>query len=402
MNQNTRKTCTPGTIKFCSASLTRPVRLLALSVSVLCAASARGELDFTAEFSPTPGLSGFNTYRITATSDLGNIVGFDFSSSGNYGVTGPINQVNPFGQPTVYKDSFLAGADPLQDSHFLFKCTDVASLFPQESASDLHAAFALIGDRQLSIGNSVPFLQIATQSASDVFLKGSLVVRRPDDQFIEFSINTKLSDITVGAAPSLTVQPVPAPEPVIVTPPVVQPPVQPPSQPVPNPVTPGQTDPTAITTPPEVFETPLTPLPHSILDPTDPVVSNDPQILPNPDWSQPIQILTLSPDGVSRELVVIPYSRVIPTDLIDGLPPVAFHNFDASVDGNAALGYRTAAYASADGVYTSLNTREMSSFSARSILAAADSSPAVPEPTTALLVLIGFAFASTPRGRVVG
>ncbi|HEX4414034.1 MAG TPA: hypothetical protein VH107_10435, partial [Lacipirellulaceae bacterium] len=136
MNQNTRKTCTSRTLESRFSSWTSLVHLLALATCGLFALTARGELDFTAEFSPTPGLSGFNTYRITATSDLGNIVGFDFSSSGNYGVTGPMNQLNPYGQATVYKDAFFATADPLQDSHFLFNCTDVASLFPEESASE--------------------------------------------------------------------------------------------------------------------------------------------------------------------------------------------------------------------------------------------------------------------------
>src|ERR1700750_2049321 len=88
MNQHTRKPCTSRTIRGSIWGRTHRRHLLAIALASLIAASARAEFDLTAEFSPPPGLDGFQTWRITATSDLGNIVGFDFSSSGNYGITG--------------------------------------------------------------------------------------------------------------------------------------------------------------------------------------------------------------------------------------------------------------------------------------------------------------------------
>src|SRR5258708_7513976 len=83
------------------------VGLLALvAVSAYCP-TAHAALVFTADVASTSGLPGFETYRITASSDLGNIVGYDFSSSGSYGVMGPMNQLNPFGQRTIFQESMF-------------------------------------------------------------------------------------------------------------------------------------------------------------------------------------------------------------------------------------------------------------------------------------------------------
>ena len=66
-------------------------------------------MDLTAELSPIAGLPGFQTCRITATSDLGNIVGFDFTSSGGYGVTGAMNQLDPRGDRRSTRTRCLQG-----------------------------------------------------------------------------------------------------------------------------------------------------------------------------------------------------------------------------------------------------------------------------------------------------
>lgn len=205
--------------------------LAASALASVSFAPARADFLLTAEITPTVGLDGYNTYRITATSDLGNIVGFDFSEVGSYGLTGPMNQVNPFESSTIFNDITLSkfNLDNSQDTRFLFKSQDVVSLFATESNSALHGAFALSGDLQQTIGNSVPFLQIATPQSSLVNLKGSFVVRRPNDELVEFAIDTLLSAIHVGAAPQMSVLPVP--EPVVLPPP-------PPVMPTPNPVTP--------------------------------------------------------------------------------------------------------------------------------------------------------------------
>jgi hypothetical protein len=136
------------------------------------------------------------------------------------------------------------------------------------------------------------------------------------------------------------------------------------------------------------------------LDPTGPAVGYDPPGLPIPGGlGEPIRVYTWNPDGTNREIFVIPYGNFLPSNLIDGTLAVPLTDYDASVDGNAVLGYRTANVALADGLYTSLNAGVVSFSAARSILTAADPSPAIPEPTTLLLVLIGAACARAPRRR---
>ncbi len=87
---------------------TRVIPLALFIVSCCICPNALGELDLTAELSPVAGLPGYESYRITATSDLGNIVGYDFTSVGGYGITGSMNQLNPYGRQTVYQDSMFA------------------------------------------------------------------------------------------------------------------------------------------------------------------------------------------------------------------------------------------------------------------------------------------------------
>jgi hypothetical protein len=164
-----------------------------LAGTILSAACGSGKAEFvlTAEVTPIAGLTGFASYRLTATSDLGNIVCFDFSRAGSYGITGPMNQVNPYGQQTVFGDSFLDNYDRSLDTQFLLNGSDLLQLFPEESSGELHAAFALLGDKQRTIGNSVPFVQIATSSSMDVMLKGVAVVRRPNDEFVQMTSSSK-------------------------------------------------------------------------------------------------------------------------------------------------------------------------------------------------------------------
>src|SRR5262245_31559498 len=77
---------------------------------------------------PTTGLPGFRTVTVTATSTVAGelIQGVDFFGGPIYnmdlGFFGPMNQVNPSGQPTVFQDlNAFFGATPVaQDSQFLF------------------------------------------------------------------------------------------------------------------------------------------------------------------------------------------------------------------------------------------------------------------------------------------
>jgi hypothetical protein len=193
-----------------------------------------GVLSLTAEINPVAGLDGFNNYRITATSNLGNIVGFDFTQSGSFGISGPMNQVSAGDAGTIFNNS-VSGILAAQDSHFLFNGDDIISLLQEESPNTLQAAFAARGDKQLTLSNSVPFVQIATPSASDVILHGMASIQRTNGEFVLMPIDAKLSDILVGAAPALDLLPIapPVQEPVAVSPPSTTSPVDTPQTTVP-------------------------------------------------------------------------------------------------------------------------------------------------------------------------
>lgn len=99
------------------------------------------ELDFVA----TPSLPGFTTTVITLIPPAGeSITGVDASFSGE------LNQVNPAGTPTVFQDiNFLfgfVGADPLDDSQFLFEPSDLLTFgaFNEESDSSLTGFFTFV------------------------------------------------------------------------------------------------------------------------------------------------------------------------------------------------------------------------------------------------------------------
>lgn len=142
----------------------RKVALFVALVSLTFIAQSRAAIIFTGGTggTPTVGLPGFRTYNLTATTDVGQIQGFDFASQAAYGFFGVMNQVNPFGLPTVFNDNNAAipavGGDASQDSQFTFKSSDltIPAGFASESGSQLRAVFAA----SAPLGTSVPFAQI--------------------------------------------------------------------------------------------------------------------------------------------------------------------------------------------------------------------------------------------------
>jgi len=131
---------------------------------------------------PTVGLAGMTTYTLTGTAAAGEkVVGFDFVGGGGaYGITGPLNQVNPFSLPTVFNDNntlFVpAGKDVSQDSQFLVKSTDGIAITPSESANALKGAFAFL-PANLPAGNSLAFVQLVSDNPTAVHYNGTLTIR---------------------------------------------------------------------------------------------------------------------------------------------------------------------------------------------------------------------------------
>jgi hypothetical protein len=129
----------------------------------------------------TPGLPGYRTWTLTATSDGAPIQGFDFVGDPtapldyrtSRGIFGSLNQVSlPAGLSTVWTDidaliPILApGANAQQDSNFLFISTSllIISGSARESKTSLQAAFSTSSD----FGQSVPVAELVLPNSGGI------------------------------------------------------------------------------------------------------------------------------------------------------------------------------------------------------------------------------------------
>ena len=140
--------------------------------------------------SPTPTAPGFVTYTLTATSDAGNIIGFNFASP--FGITaeggGQLRQVTPFGSPTIFNDvhPLIYGADNSHiqaDTHFLVSGNDGIPVNAAESATALRAAFNLT-----NVGAATPsmaFAQVVAPVGANVRAFGQFTVAGPGANVLE-------------------------------------------------------------------------------------------------------------------------------------------------------------------------------------------------------------------------
>ncbi|WP_425396247.1 hypothetical protein [Aeoliella sp.] len=216
---------------------------LFIVAAVFALGTARAEIFLSAEVMPTPGLAGFSTYTITATSNVGKITAYDFGTNPGatgLGVFGPLHQ-GPFDAVFDVPAISLAAADPLYapvaDTRFLISSNDVLAVRPQETSETLKAAFAFHGTARRETTASQSFLQIVTEDPTAVHLSG-LIISQWNDQAADGvvdAIDISLTDIPIGPAPDLASLPV-------FTPPVKEVPlrIQPtPTVPVtPEPITP--------------------------------------------------------------------------------------------------------------------------------------------------------------------
>ena len=155
---------------------------LAVLGVLLMAVSSRAAIMTSKASSPTVGLPGFSTWTLTAEAGAGEkIIGFDFSGGGGtYGLLGPMNQVNPVGQPTVFQDNNaffpFVPADVSADAQFRVLSTKGIAINPSESANSLKAAFnynaANIGDA----AQSWTFVQVPISGLNMVNFRGTLTV----------------------------------------------------------------------------------------------------------------------------------------------------------------------------------------------------------------------------------
>ncbi|WP_442483123.1 PEP-CTERM sorting domain-containing protein [Aeoliella sp. SH292] len=237
-------------------------------LAFLAPLTAQAAVFLTKEVQPTPGLEGFFTYTVTATSNVGKISAYDFSKrSGvgeNSGIVGPLHQgafSAIFGSAEASSSLGVAG-----DSRFLFSPDDVLNLLSEESTEFLGSAFTLYGEALHEATPSRSFLQIVTNDPAAVHLSGKIVSRWTDlaaDAHVDL-VNLALSDIPVGPAPDLASLP-------LFTPPVKEipltiPPVTPPapSRPIPPVEVPTEAETTEEEEPAPPVGTPL-PNPREVL-----------------------------------------------------------------------------------------------------------------------------------------
>jgi hypothetical protein len=81
---------------------------MVLQMFAFAASLRAGALTLSVSSAPTTNLSGYTTDTLTVTDSdpTEKLVGFNFAGP-NYGFFGPMNQVNPFGLPTIFSDNNL-------------------------------------------------------------------------------------------------------------------------------------------------------------------------------------------------------------------------------------------------------------------------------------------------------
>jgi hypothetical protein len=107
-----------------------------------------------------------------ATDDGSQIVGFDFASKPEYGISGNFSQIQPAGLPTVFADD-LFGFHTADDTQFKFNRSGVLIGPPGtvfESDTQLRANFTLL----TPLDSRAPFAQIATHGNPFVDLQGEI------------------------------------------------------------------------------------------------------------------------------------------------------------------------------------------------------------------------------------
>jgi hypothetical protein len=156
-----------------------------LFVVLLAVPAVEASITISSTSIVTPGLPGFRTHTLTATSDGAPIQGFDFVGDPtapvdpvtSRGIFGPLNQLSPpGGLSTVWTDIdvllpiLIPGSDARQDSKFLFNSQSLLIIpgSARESATSLQAAFSTT----TNFGQSVPFAQIVLPVFQSAYGRG--------------------------------------------------------------------------------------------------------------------------------------------------------------------------------------------------------------------------------------
>lgn len=134
--------------------------------------------------------AGMKTFTLTATSDAGKIIGFNFAGTGGSGLgfAGAMNQVNPFASPTIFNDTpdalyGAAGSDRRNDSHFLVLSAGNIVVGESEGANKLEGAWNATATGGLT--NTLAFAQIVLPVGGQATFLGDFTVETPTGNILE-------------------------------------------------------------------------------------------------------------------------------------------------------------------------------------------------------------------------
>lgn len=156
----------------------------------------------SAEVFDTPGLPGYQTYELTATTADGYLNGFDFVGGG---IGGPLYQSDA--DDRLFGGSSAGSAD----SHWLVDSSDGFTVQAAQSPSELSGAIAFSQSSGLRDSyRSLPFARLVTNDPSAVRIQGEfLLARRYNDTVQGFGssvlspVDSWLSEISTDGVPTL-------------------------------------------------------------------------------------------------------------------------------------------------------------------------------------------------------
>lgn len=199
------------------------------AVVLMASPALAGVLNIYGSAAPTVDLPGYTTFTLSVETDVADIQGFDFlggEAVGDYGFFGAMNQLNPNGVATIFNDFNgampLVGRNSAQDSQFMLSSSDLLSIRPSESASQLRGAFATFRP----IGKAFSFAQIVVPDGDTVSFRGVLGY---DSQRTDLGLQEIAGQVGQGLLFSKEVMPLPPPAPYVPPspPPVTQPTIPP-------------------------------------------------------------------------------------------------------------------------------------------------------------------------------
>lgn len=160
----------------------RAIGILALATALPLQAAT--SISFVSE--PTNGLSDYSTYTYTATSDAGQIVGFNFDRShdSGMGLFGDFHQVQPEGLSTVFGNSWSVDALEIgADSHFLPSSGAGLTIRAEEDGNYLGGAFNYFDAHNAS--SSLAFAQVVARNETEIAVRGEFTVLTPHGYVLE-------------------------------------------------------------------------------------------------------------------------------------------------------------------------------------------------------------------------